>query len=63
MDRAVDTVHKRDAVPQPPGVLDPDGDIQQTVAIEVPEFIDRVQFGRQDESLPSTNGGWRNEAK
>src|SRR3989442_9809781 len=41
MNRAIDAVHDRDAVSQPAGVLDLDGDVEQPVPIEVPEFIDR----------------------
>jgi hypothetical protein len=56
MDRAIDAVHDGDAVPQSARVLDLDSDVQQAVAIEVPEFIDRVQLRRQNESLPQTSG-------
>src|SRR2546422_6515118 len=54
MNRAIDAVHDRDAVSQPAGVLDLDGDVEQPVPIEVPEFIDRVQLGREHESLSQT---------
>src|SRR5438034_8968902 len=56
MNRAIDAVHDSDAVSQPAGVLDLDGDVEQPVPIEVPEFIDRVQLAREDESLSYTRG-------
>jgi hypothetical protein len=41
MDRAIDAGHDGDPVPQPAGVLDLDGDVQQAVAIEVPDDEER----------------------
>jgi len=40
--------------PLPADILDLDSDVEQAVAIEVPEFIDRVQLGGEREALPQT---------
>src|SRR5439155_8717917 len=56
MDRPIDAVHDRDAVSQSARVLDLDSEVEQAVAIKVPEFMDRVQLGREDKSLPQTRG-------
>jgi len=56
MHRMIDAVHDGNPLAQPADVLDLEGHVEEAIAIEVPECIDRVELRGHHESLAQTSG-------